>query len=45
VVRGPAIIEDDISTIVLPPGTAAEADQFGHLHINIHDGEDREDQQ
>lgn len=32
-VAGPAVIEDDHSTIVLPPGAVAVADAAGHLHI------------
>ena len=30
---GPAIIEDDWSTVVLPPGAALTVDRAGHLHI------------
>jgi N-methylhydantoinase A len=30
---GPAIVEDDWSTIVLPPGAALDVDRAGHLHI------------
>ncbi|MCP4315381.1 MAG: hydantoinase/oxoprolinase family protein [Hyphomicrobiales bacterium] len=33
VVDGPAIIEDDWSTIVVPPGAAAQVDPSGHLII------------
>ncbi len=33
VVDGPAVIEDDWSTIVVPPGAAAEVDATGHLII------------
>ncbi|MDH3231302.1 MAG: hydantoinase/oxoprolinase family protein [Alphaproteobacteria bacterium] len=33
-VDGPAIVEDDWSTIVLPPGAALRADDRGHLHID-----------
>ncbi|MCP4391689.1 MAG: hypothetical protein GY802_25570 [Gammaproteobacteria bacterium] len=32
-VEGPAIIEDDWSTIVLPPGATASIDSTGHLII------------
>jgi len=32
-VHGPAIIEDDCATIVIPPGASAFADGNGHLHI------------
>jgi N-methylhydantoinase A len=31
---GPAIVEDDWSTVVLPPGAALEVDDAGHLHID-----------
>lgn len=31
---GPAIIEDDWSTIVVPPGAAARVDAAGHVHID-----------
>lgn len=34
-VDGPAIVEDDWSTLVLPPGTALRADAHGHLHIDV----------
>jgi N-methylhydantoinase A len=34
-VDGPAIIEDEWSTIVLPPGAAVRADDHGHLHIDV----------
>lgn len=30
---GPAIVEDDYSTIVVPPGTVLEPDAAGNLHI------------
>ncbi len=33
-VEGPAIIEDDWSTIVLPPGATAWIDSTGHLVID-----------
>ncbi len=33
--EGPAIVEDDWSTIVLPPGAALRADDSGHLHIDV----------
>jgi N-methylhydantoinase A len=29
--RGPAIIEDEWSTIVVPPGWSAQPDAHGHL--------------
>jgi N-methylhydantoinase A len=31
---GPVIIEDEWSTIVLPPGAELEVDRYGHLHID-----------
>jgi N-methylhydantoinase A len=31
---GPAIVEDDWSTVVLPPGATLEVDGAGHLHID-----------
>ncbi len=34
-VRGPAIIEDAWSTVVLPPGADLEVDAFGHLHVDV----------
>jgi N-methylhydantoinase A len=34
VLTGPAIVEDDWSTVVLPPGATLEADAAGHLHID-----------
>jgi N-methylhydantoinase A len=33
VLSGPAIIEDDWSTVILPPGAALTPDRDGHLHI------------
>ncbi|MCP5074834.1 MAG: hydantoinase/oxoprolinase family protein [Rhodobacteraceae bacterium] len=39
VVEGPAIIEDNWSTIVVPPGAAAQVDPSGHLIIEA--GADR----
>jgi len=33
--EGPAIIEDDWSTVVLPPGALLAVDGFGHLHIDV----------
>jgi len=33
VVRGPAIIEDAWSTVVVPPGWQAKADAAGHLFL------------
>jgi N-methylhydantoinase A len=45
VVRGPAVIEDAFSTVVVPPGAAAAADPHGHLVITVGravmSGEDR----
>lgn len=32
---GPAIIEDDWSTIVLPPDAVADVDGAGHLHLRL----------
>jgi N-methylhydantoinase A len=32
-ISGPAIIEDDWSTVILPPGAALTPDRDGHLHI------------
>jgi N-methylhydantoinase A len=32
---GPAIVEDDYSTIVVPPGAVLEPDAGGHLHIRL----------
>jgi N-methylhydantoinase A len=32
-ISGPAIVEDDWSTVVLPPGAALAVDGAGHLHI------------
>lgn len=32
-IEGPAIVEDDWSTVVLPPGATLNADAQGHLHI------------
>lgn len=34
-IDGAAIIEDDWSTIVVPPGAAATVDASGHLHIDV----------
>ncbi len=36
-IAGPAIIEDDWSTVVLPPGATLEVDGSGHLHIEAGD--------
>jgi N-methylhydantoinase A len=33
-VDGPAIVEDEWSTIVLPPGASLTPDELGHLHID-----------
>ena len=32
---GPAIVEDEWSTIVLPPGSDVTPDSWGHLHIDV----------
>jgi N-methylhydantoinase A len=32
---GPVIVEDEWSTVVLPPGAALEVDRAGHLHIDV----------
>jgi N-methylhydantoinase A len=32
---GPAIVEDDWSTVVLPPGAGLGVDEHGHLHIEV----------
>jgi len=34
-IEGPAIVEDAWSTIVLDPGSTAQADGFGHLHVEV----------
>jgi len=34
---GPVIVEDDWSTVVLPPGAALSVDRSGHLHIEVED--------
>jgi N-methylhydantoinase A len=34
-IRGPAIIEDEWSTVILPPGASMIADAQGHLHIEV----------
>jgi len=34
-IAGPAIVEDEWSTVVLPPGAALRADARGHLHIDV----------
>jgi len=36
-IRGPAIIEDAWSTVVLPPGATLRVDDYGHLHIDVGD--------
>ncbi len=38
---GPAIVEDDWSTVVLPPGATLEVDAAGHLHIDAGQGADQ----
>ncbi|EAQ02179.1 probable hydantoin utilization protein [Pseudooceanicola batsensis HTCC2597] len=35
VMDGPAIVEDDWSTIVIPPGDRFHADRHGHVHIEV----------
>ena len=35
-VKGPAIIEEEASTCLLPPGRSATVDTFGNLHLTIH---------
>ena len=35
VIHGPAIIEDEWSTVILPPGASMIADAQGHLHIEV----------
>jgi N-methylhydantoinase A len=30
---GPCIVEDQWSTVVVPPGASLSADQRGHLHL------------
>jgi N-methylhydantoinase A len=37
-IAGPAIVEDDWSTVVLPPGATLEVDAAGHLHIDAGQG-------
>ncbi len=37
-VPGPAIIEEDASTCVLPPGRLARVDEYGHLHLTLKHG-------
>jgi len=32
--EGPAIIEDEWSTTVVPPGATARTDDAGHIHID-----------
>ena len=32
---GPAIVEDDWSTVILPPDSTLEVDRLGHLHIDV----------
>jgi len=38
-VSGPAIVEDEWSTIVIPPGATAWADDRGHVQINAGEAE------
>ncbi len=35
--QGPAVIEDEWSTVVLPPGSTLSVDGSGHLHIDVGD--------
>ena len=35
--EGPAVIEDEWSTVVLPPGSMLSVDESGHLHIDVGD--------
>jgi N-methylhydantoinase A len=34
-VQGPCIIEFPGQNVVVPPGSAARADQFGNLHVSL----------
>ena len=34
-VNGPAVVEDEWSTVVVPPGASLAADASGHLHIDV----------
>ena len=34
-VNGPAVVEDEWSTVVVPPRTSFTADASGHLHIDV----------
>ena len=34
-IDGPLVIEDDWSTVIVPPGSTAWADAYGHLHIDV----------
>ncbi|MBL6932152.1 MAG: hydantoinase/oxoprolinase family protein [Rhodospirillales bacterium] len=34
-IDGPAIIEDEWSTVILPPGASSTVDAQGHLHIDV----------
>lgn len=38
VIAGPAIIEDDWSTIIVPPNDTFEVDSFGHIHLQVGKG-------
>jgi len=38
-ISGPAIIEDEWSTIVVPPGAVARADDRGHIQIDVGEAE------
>ena len=37
-IAGPAILEEDASTCVLPPGRLARVDDYGHLHLTLAPG-------
>jgi len=39
-ISGPAIIEEEASTLVLPPRRLARVDDFGHLHLTLGGGGD-----
>lgn len=38
-IAGPAILEEDASTCVLPPGRLARVDDYGHLHLTLNPSE------
>lgn len=39
-IAGPAIIEEEASTAVLPPGRRARVDDYGHLHLKLRHGDE-----